>query len=392
MRRLLVASFVAISVPLALSSASAQPLTSDFGVLVIAHGASEQWNAPVVSAVERVRQSMPAAVGFLMGKGSTPQQAYDAIVQQGVSRIVVVPLLISSHSAHAEQIRFLAGARADYPHAEHMHLEAVRGPIPIIGVTPAMDDDPVIAQILADRARALSRDPRNESLVLVAHGSNDDDEAAVWTAAMVRLVDEVRTSVPFHAVDTRLLRDDAPKPVKDRALAELREAVATHGASRRVVVVPLLLSPGPVADEIPTTLAGLNFTWDGRTLLPDDRIADWILSRARAAQALSPQAAGAAAHMRERTTLAGTVTDTTGLPVSGSTVVLRNRQSGSERVVHADAQGRFTFDDTSPCDVRPHWDPGGICADCSHRSASKRGRRLVGPGAGTVSGGRDCRV
>lgn len=347
MRRLLIASMVVLSVPCALRSASAQPPASHVGVLVIAHGAGEQWNAPVVSAIEQVRRSMPAAVGFLMGKGSTPQQAYDALVQQGASRIVVVPLLISSHSAHAEQIRFLAGARPEYPHAEHMHLEAVHGPIPIIGVTPAMDDDAVIAQILADRARTLSRDPQNEAFVLVAHGPNDDDEAAIWTAAMARLVGQVRASLPFQAVDTRLLRDDAPKPVKDRALAQLRDAVATHAAARRVVVVPLLLSPGPVADEIPNTLAGLNFAWDGRTLLPDDRIADWIVSRVRAAQTTSAQA-GPASRLQAHTTLTGIVTDTTGLPVSGSTVVVRNRESGSERIVHADAQGRFIFDDTPP--------------------------------------------
>lgn len=346
MRRLLLASLFALSVPVPPGSAFAQPPASDVGVLVIAHGAGETWNAPVVSAVERVRRSMPAAVGFLMGKGATPQQAYDALVQQGASRVVVVPLLISSHSAHAEQIRFLAGARADYPHAEHMHLEMVRGPVPIVTVTPAMDDDRIIADILADRARALSGEPQDETFVLVGHGPNEDDEAALWTAAMGRLASYVRASVPFRSVETRLLRDDAPKLVKDRALAELRETVAAHAASGRVVVVPLLLSPGSVAEEIPTTLAGLDFAWNGHTLLPDDRIAEWILSRVHAAQPTPEQAAVPPAH--ERSAITGSLADSTGLPIPGAAVVLRNRQSGSERLVHADAQGHFMFDDVAP--------------------------------------------
>ncbi len=308
------------------------------GVLVIAHGAGPTWNAPVESAVEMVRQTMPAAVGFLMGKGSTPQEAYDALVRQGASRMVVVPLLISSHSAHAEQIRFLAGLRPDYPHAEHMHLTQVHGSIPVDGVTPAMDDDPRVATILADHARALSRDPRAETLVLVAHGPNDDDEAAQWLAAMARLAGHVRTALPFRRIDARLLRDDAPKPVKERALAELRDAVTEHAKSGRVVVVPLLLSPGAVADEIPSTLTGLDFAWDGRTLLPDDRIAQWILARARA-----PRAGAKAPPAGRSHELRGTVADATGLPAVGAIVVLRNASTGLERVARTTAGGGFVF-------------------------------------------------
>lgn len=305
------------------------------GVLVIAHGAGPTWNAPVESAVETVRQTMPAAVGFLMGKGSTPQEAYDALVRQGASRIVIVPLLISSHSAHAEQIRFLGGLRPDYPHADHMHLTRVQGSVPVDRVTPAIDDDPLIATILADHARALSRDPRAETLVIVAHGPNDDDQAAQWLAAMARLADSIRSALPFRQIDTRLLRDDAPKPVKDRALAELRDAVAAHAQSGRVVVVPLLLSPGAVADEIPSTLTGLDFAWDGRTLLPDNRIAQWIVARASA----HPE--------RPARDVTGTVTDSAGLPIAGASVVLRSDATGYEKVERTNADGLFTFRELS---------------------------------------------
>lgn len=329
-----------LSPSLSRASAPSQPV----GVLVIAHGAGPTWNAPVISAVDLVRRTIPAAVGFLMGQGSSPQQAYDDLVRQGVSRIVVIPLLISSHSAHAEQIRFLAGLRPDYPHAEHMDLVPVRGPVPIATVTNAMDDDPLIATILADRARALSRDPTSETLVLVAHGPNDEDEAAQWLAAMATLAGDVRRTTPFRRIDTRLLRDDAPKPVKARALAELRETVAEQERSGRVVVVPLLLSPGAVADEIPSTLAGLDFAWDGRTLLPDDRVAQWILGRARGASIDAVHAATAGTSPA----IGGTVRDGDGLPVGGATVVLRQAATGFERIARTDGSGGFAFPDMPP--------------------------------------------
>lgn len=329
------------------SSFSVAAAPDRLGILVIAHGAGPTWNAPVDAAVEAIRHTTPAEVAYLMGTGSKPQVAYDRLVAAGATRIVVVPLLISSISAHAEQIRFIGGARPDYPHAEHMALSQVHGSVPVVMVTAAMDDDPLIADILADRAAALSRAPQNETLVLVAHGPNDDDEAAQWTAAMRRLADHISQTQRFRQMDIRLLRDDAPKPVKDRALAELRAAVASHARAGRVVVVPLLLSPGQVADEIPATLAGLDFAWEGRTLLPDDRIAQWILARARSAERQTgPQAIAPIA--RPSSTLAGTVTDTTGLPAVGAAVVLRQPATGLERVVRTDKGGRFAFADVSP--------------------------------------------
>lgn len=321
---------------------AAQSSADRLGVLVIAHGAGEAWNAPVLSCVEAVRREMPAAVGFLMGTGPTPQDAYDSVVRQGATRIVVVPLLISAHSAHFEQIRFLAGQRPDYPHAEHMALSPITGPVPIVGVTPAMNDDARIADILADRAHRLSQDARRETLMIVAHGPNSDDDARIWLDAMQRLAARVQRAVGFAATDVRLLRDDAPKPVKDLALVQLREAATDHARDHRVVVVPLLLSPGQVADEIPTVLEGLPIAWDGRTLLPDDRLAGWIVSRATSFQASAvPGQADAAS--TNATELAGTVRDSAGLPAASAVVVLRRASSGISRSITVGASGAFSF-------------------------------------------------
>jgi len=253
------------------------------GVLVVAHGGDARWNAHVKDAVAKVSEAFPAEVGFLMGvPDQRPEQGYDKLVSAGVTRVVVVPLFVSSWSDHYEQVRFIGGLREDYPHAEHMKLVQLRGPAPVAGVTPAMDDHVLLGAILADRARALSEQPGGESLVIVAHGPNEDAEADKWTTTIRRLGDQVRSATGIGDVDVRLLRDDAPKPVKDRALAELRASVDRRSREGRVLVVPLLMAPGKVASQIPEVLEGLEFRWSGKTLLPDDRVAQWIVAQARA--------------------------------------------------------------------------------------------------------------
>ncbi|MCC7009634.1 MAG: TonB-dependent receptor [Acidobacteria bacterium] len=253
------------------------------GVVLVAHGADRAWNAPVHQLAARLRATLPVEVTFLMGEeGRDAREAYARLVQAGVRRVVVVPLLVSSHSAHAEQVRFIGGLRDDYPHADHMTLHQIKGDVPVVGVASALDDDPILGAILADRAQALSKDPASETLVLVAHGPNEDREASQWLDAMQSLARQIAACVPFRHVESRLLRDDAPAPVKDKALAELRASVEAHTQQGRVVVVPLLLGAGRVANQIPDLLKGLPVAWSGQPILPDDRIAEWVLAQVRA--------------------------------------------------------------------------------------------------------------
>ena len=288
-RFLLFSTLILSPVGSTIAAAADEPL----GVLVVAHGSTAEWNANVEAAVTIIRQHTPSTAAYLMGAETrTPQAAYDELVAAGVQRIVIVPLLVSSYSSHYEQVRFLGRLRDDYPGSEWMQLTQLHGPADVVGVTPALDAHPILAEILADRARSLSRDPSQESLVIVAHGPNGAADADRWMSAIRQLGVQIRSLVPFQELDVRLLRDDAPKPVKDQALAELRHAVASRAESGRVVVVPLLLGPGRVLDQVPDVLTGLEYLWDGRPVLPDSRIADWVLSQVDSVTGTSTRAAG----------------------------------------------------------------------------------------------------
>ena len=255
-RLLLCSTFLLSPVGSTLAAAADEPL----GVLVVAHGSTAAWNANVEAAVTIMRQHTPSQAAYLMGaKNRTPQEAYDDLVAAGVQRVVIVPLLVSSYSSHYEQVRFIGRLRDDYPGSDWMNLTPLHGPADVVGVTPALDAHPILADILSDRARALSRDPSTESLVIVAHGPNGDADADRWMGVIRDLGAQIRSRVPFREIDVRLLRDDAPTPVKDQALAALRDSVASRAASGRVVVVPLLLGPGRVVDQIPTVLTGLEY-------------------------------------------------------------------------------------------------------------------------------------
>ena len=187
----------------------------DIGVLVLAHGGSQEWDDTVRQAVRDAQLPVPTMAAFGMGMHPQElvqlQQAVDLLEQQGVQRLVVVPLLVSSHSEVFRQYEYLFGIRqqAEWPEAG----PPIRRHASIIMGTP-LDDHPVVADVLADRAVSLSETPAHETVVLVAHGPNGDRDNARWLEAMEHVAKLLKERSGFLRVVTVTMRDDATGSVK----------------------------------------------------------------------------------------------------------------------------------------------------------------------------------
>ncbi len=253
------------------------------GVLVMAHGGTKDWDGMIRKAVKSADLSMPVEVALGMGMHSGEvrrfQEAVNKLERRGVTRIVVVPLLVSSYSEVYRQFEYLLGIRKkpEWP------VEPLRLEVPVV-MGKALDDHPLVAEVLLERAQELSRDPANETVVLVGHGPNGDDDNRQWLDVMNRLAARVKEEGKFHEVATATMRDDASKELQDKAKEQFRAAVQTAGAKGRVLIVPLLMARGGIEEKIPKLLSGLSYVYRGQTLLPSRKIEEWI---ARQAQELS---------------------------------------------------------------------------------------------------------
>ena len=252
-------------------------------LLVIAHGApAGEWNDRVIRMMDKVDWPGPKGVGFLMGRpGDEPLDRVAARLDRaGVKRIVIVPLLVSSYSAHYEQIRYYAGKIEHF----HSHEGLTVGP-PLktkaeLVVARAMDDDPLISRILADQVRSVSTDPKRETLVLITHGPNEEDENAKWMACLRVHGAYLEKTLAFRRIEYATLRDDAPKPVKDAAISYMRDVVKKSAADSTVIVLPVLISVGQVQAEIRELLNGYEYRISLAGLADHPLVVEWIRSRA----------------------------------------------------------------------------------------------------------------
>jgi hypothetical protein len=96
---------------------------------------------------------------------------------------------------------------------------------------------------------------------------------------MAALTARVQQAAVFASSDYLTLRDDAPKPVRDAATAQLRGIVQRElAAGRRVLIVPLLIAFGGIERGLRERLDGLPYTMATSALVPDDRLATWVLT------------------------------------------------------------------------------------------------------------------
>jgi len=259
------------------------------GTLVVAHGGDSAWNALVRESVAMLSLSGPVELSFLMGNEASKTRFQDAarrLAARGAKEVVAVPLLVSSHSGHYEQVRYLSGQvdSLDAVMREHLHhagIERATAGVPI-RVARALDDSWELARALADRATTFEPKPKGKALMLVGHGPNSAEDYASWMRNLRVVVDSVRVWSGFRDVRVELVREDAPAEVRAEAVTRLRELIAMQAeiTGGPVTVVPILISRGGISrSRILQDLEGLPVRYSGDPVLPHPAIAAWISRR-----------------------------------------------------------------------------------------------------------------
>ena len=291
---------MALALVLFAAPVQAAPVAS--GVLLLAHGGDASWNQDIETLRGRVNRDVPTEVALGMADLASLQAAVDRLEKRGIKRIVAVPLFIQTRSEVLDQTRYALGLRekpsevlkrayermaaAHAGHAGHaagghghsmvFSTDRVKSSIPI-SMAPALDDHALVGRILRERALALSQAASKEHIILVAHGPVDDAAVQHWNASLKSLCGALRAG-KFRDCRFGLLRDDAPADIRAASVAELREKIVRVKAlGGRAIVIPVLIAQGGIERKITKDLAGLDYAWDGKTLMPHAGFDSWVL-------------------------------------------------------------------------------------------------------------------
>ena len=293
------------------------------GVLVVAHGSpSESWCSPVRNITDEVDMPYPVELGFLeFVPNETINLAVDRLDDAGVTKIIAVPLFVSSHSSHIQEIEYVLGLRDALPRTtEHVTVEGVEmkrtvvstggqcvisyisleagadGGMPATGhpggeeelvpvetdseiaLTAAMDDHWLMAGIVADRTADLCTDPEGETLVLVAHGTGEEENFAGWVNSTSSLADQARLKLRYWRDPSIGLGGTEAAFIHHNETLHPEftlEPIVKNATDP--VIVPLMISEGYfTGKKIPGLLENLTYAYDGSALTPHPNVAEWI--------------------------------------------------------------------------------------------------------------------
>jgi sirohydrochlorin ferrochelatase len=284
-----------LGIPIAIAEDSNVSREDVLGVLVIAHGApaaQDSWNVPVRTVVQELQSQLPYPVelGFLeFVSGEDIHDAVRNLENEGVTRIIAVPLFVSSASGHMEEIKYVLGLPSNYTgheetpgHGGHSGGEPEEELTPvqtqaIIELTPGLDDHRLIAEILSDRLETFSTNPTQETLILAAHGPGEEQYQETWANHLNSLGAQLQQKHGFQMVKHGYVAFGQPD------VRTVAEQVYTENSEAQILVMPVMISEGYFTDiKIPNSLQGLNYSYPEqgqRALMPHDNIPGYISAR-----------------------------------------------------------------------------------------------------------------
>lgn len=256
------------------------------GVLVMAHGGGPAWNSQVEKMLAPMSDDYPLEIAFGMADAASIQTAVQRLEARGVQRIAVVRLFISGESWYerTEQILGLipgAGpqsanqaAHAAAGHGGHsMELWRIDTTSRFALSKQGLAEAPEMGAVLVERVRTLSRNPAQESVLIIAHGPETDAENKRWLQLIDQRAESVRKSAAFRHVRVETLREDWPEK-RVASVERIRGFVeqARQDGGRALVIPYRIAGFGPYAE----VLRGLDYDADKTGLLPSVEVEHWV--------------------------------------------------------------------------------------------------------------------
>ena len=250
-------------------------VNDDIGVLVLAHGFHGDGYAEFRAAFKPVADVHPTgyAFGLTILESAHLQKVIDQITSQGATKIILFPATTALNSGMVRQWEYALNFREDFAYTAvdrvttDAELVWAPGPIP----------HPLSGEILRDHARALSKDPANELVIITGHGPQRKADNDRELETLQRHADFVKADVGFWDVRPRNVQDDAPPQVRAANVKVIREWVTeAKAAGKDVIIVTTVLTAAGVMQKLENDTRDLGVRFNSAGMMTNPRFSDWL--------------------------------------------------------------------------------------------------------------------
>ncbi len=244
----------------------------EIGIVVQQHGSVWFVNEQLRQLIKPLREQYKVEMAWGMANPMMIQAAISKLDRQGVKKIALLRLTEIS-SQYRDKVEYILGLRDTPSVFRGMRPAKVRSSAVFV-TYGGFDSHPLIAEILLENTMEVSRDPASETVILLAHGTDNETMNDFWEDQLSSLAEQVqaKAKVKFLAVKYATLREDWPVK-KMRALAKIKEMIREGNRTGEVLVIPARTTGAAHYRE---ELKGLKFTLQEKGTLTNPKITLWM--------------------------------------------------------------------------------------------------------------------
>ena len=258
----------------------------NFGLLLMAHGGTEEWNEAVLQATAEVTSKYPVEVAFGMADAGSLERSVRRLENLGVKDVGVVRMFVSGESWY-ERTQQILGTVEGAPQKDTsenptstfmpMGFWKIETDINFYISEDGLADATEMDEVIVSRIRRLSRDPAREVAIIIAHGTGSDEEDSRWVEKITQRTVTAKSTLGLHDIKVFTLREDwfAKRGEAESNIRSYLEEASRVGL--KPVVIPFRVHGfGPYA----RVLEGLDYRADELGLLPHQNVNLWVANQA----------------------------------------------------------------------------------------------------------------
>jgi protoheme ferro-lyase len=243
------------------------------GVVIMPHGATKPYNDAIEKTIEPLKSMYKIEMAYGMGDAVTIQNAISNLERQGIKKIVFVRMYPTSNQLK-EKTDYILGLNDIIPEQWDGLIPPQIRTSAIISTFGGYEEDNLIAGIFLERIQEISKNPEEETIILLAHGGSNDKAEILRKKRMKKHIDWVKNkfSRPFKKIIGMALREDWPDK-RENALNEIKNIIKEGNKVGKVIVISnRLYGSGPYKHF----LKGLDFEMNSKGLAPHPNLTHWL--------------------------------------------------------------------------------------------------------------------
>jgi len=258
------------------------PVTKEnLGVIFMPHGSNYNWNRTMMDAIDEMHEEYMIEYAFSMGDATLVNRAVEKLEARGATAITVLRIF-SLESSFKNSIEYTLGLSDQMGHGGMMHM--MTGPPKRVVsssefyTTGGLEDSPLFAEALLDRAIGLSENPEKETVVIVGHGTRTEEGNTRWMNNLETITDHMQKTASemgynFRDFKFENWREDWPE-LRDKHINNVREMVKNASEDGgTAIVVPARTTKGGHAQR---WLSDLDFKHNGEGFAPHPLFVEWV--------------------------------------------------------------------------------------------------------------------